>query len=224
MIDQSELIVDSFAGGGGASLGIAWATGRAPDIAINHDASAIAMHAANHVDTEHVREDVWKADLRSLTKRRKVGLLWLSPDCKHFSRAKGSKPVENRIRSLAWIACKWAKQIKPRVIFLENVREFEDWGPLVPRLSCRNCNWQGTEGQATLVRTRRKCPRCESRRLKLTDELVPCPARKGLTFKRFVGRLRNLGYEVQWRNLNAADYGARMQPGRYRTRSEESSG
>ncbi len=206
---KRELVIDSFAGGGGASLGIAWATGRAPDIAINHDAAAIAMHATNHPSTKHVLEDVWTADLTRLTKGKSVGLLWLSPDCKHFSRAKGAKPVEKRIRSLAWIACKWAEQIKPRVICLENVREFEDWGPLVPRLECADCQWVGTEGQATLVRTRRKCPRCESRRLKIQLEtMVPCPLRKGLTFKRFVSRLKKLGYAVQWRSLNAADYGA----------------
>jgi len=145
---KRELVIDSFAGGGGASLGIAWATGRAPDIAINHDAAAIAMHAKNHPSTKHVLEDVWSTDLNKLTKGKQVGLLWLSPDCKHFSRAKGAKPVEKRIRSLAWIACKWAEQIKPRVICLENVREFEDWGPLVPRLECSDCQWVGTEGQA----------------------------------------------------------------------------
>jgi DNA (cytosine-5)-methyltransferase 1 len=205
---NNELIIDSFAGGGGASLGIAWALGRCPDIAINHDESAIAMHAANHPSTEHVLEDVWKADLRSLVGDRDVGLLWASPDCKHFSRAKGGKPVEKRIRSLAWIVCRWADQVRPRMIALENVREFADWGPLVPRWTCSSCGWKGTEGQTVLARTRRKCPSCESRKLVITEELVPCPKRKGLTFKRFVGRLRNLGYDVQWRNLDAADYGA----------------
>lgn len=206
MIDG--LIVDSFAGGGGASLGIKWAVGRCPDIAINHDAEAIAMHEANHPSTNHVLEDVWKTDLRRLVGRRKVGLLWASPDCKHFSRAKGGKPVEKRIRSLAWIVCKWADQVRPAVICLENVREFADWGPLVPLWQCRDCGWRGTEGQATLMRVRRKCPTCESRRLMVTEQLVPCQKRKGVTFKRFVGRLKNLGYEVQWRNLDAADYGA----------------
>lgn len=205
---SKELIVDSFAGGGGASLGIAWATGRAPDIAINHDPDAIAMHAANHPSTTHVLEDVWRADLRKLVGGRKVGLLWLSPDCKHFSRAKGAKPVEKKIRSLAWIACKWASEIGPRVIALENVREFADWGPIVPRLHCKDCDWKGTAGQAILMRKNYKCPCCDSKRLTKTDELVPCPNRKGATFKRFVGRLRNLGYQVEWRNLDAADYGA----------------
>jgi DNA (cytosine-5)-methyltransferase 1 len=204
----NEIIVDSFAGGGGASLGIAWATGRAPDIAINHDPSAIAMHVANHPSTEHVLEDVWRADLRALTKGRPVGLLWASPDCKHFSRAKGGKPVEKRIRSLAWIVCRWADQVRPRIIALENVREFADWGPLVPRWVCRDCGWKGTEGQAVLMRTRRRCPACESKSLRETEDLVPCPARKGLTFRRFVGRLRGLGYAVEWRNLDAAEFGA----------------
>lgn len=208
MLDADELIVDSFAGGGGASLGITWATGRAPDIAINHDENAIEMHAANHPDTLHVLEDVWRADLRALVNGRRVGLLWLSPDCKHFSRAKGGKPVEKNIRSLAWIACKWAEQVQPRMIFLENVREFAEWSPLVPRLVCGNCGWKGTEGQAKLLRVRRKCPACECRQLRVTEDMVPDPARKGLTFRRFVGRLRNLGYHVEWRNLDAADYGA----------------
>jgi len=207
-MNHSELIIDSFAGGGGASLGIAWAIGRAPDVAINHDAAAIAMHEANHPSTVHVLEDVWRADLRSLTGGKEVGLLWASPDCKHFSRAKGGKPVEKRIRSLAWIVCRWAAQVKPRIIALENVREFADWGPLVPRLRCEHCGWKGTEGQAVLMRIRSKCPSCDSKRLKVTDEMVPCPDRKGVTFKRWVGRLRNLGYKVEWRNLDAADYGA----------------
>lgn len=205
---MKELIIDSFAGGGGASLGIQWATGQQADIAINHDDNAIKMHEANHPETYHVREDVWKANLVELTQGRPVGLLWTSPDCRHFSRAKGSQPIKKSVRSLAWTVVKWAEQIAPRVIVLENVREFCDWGPVVPQCECRSCGWKGTEGQATLVRVRRRCPRCSDLRLKETGSLVPDPARKGLTFKRFVGRLRNLGYEVQWRNMDAADYGA----------------
>lgn len=207
-LPQHELIVDSFAGGGGASLGIAWATGRAPDIAINHCQAALAMHEANHPSTLHVREDVWRADLRKLTDRRPVGLLWLSPDCKHFSRAKGGKPVSKNVRSLAWIACKWAEQVRPRVILLENVREFAEWGPVVPRWECQDCAWRGTEVQATLARSRRRCPRCESRRVQETCCLVPDPQRKAVTFRRWLGRLRNLGYDVQYRVLDAADFGA----------------
>lgn len=207
MIDR-ELIIDSFAGGGGASLGIALALGHCPDVAINHDAAAIAMHAANHPETRHYTEDVWKLSPRVVTQGRPVGLLWASPDCAHFSRAKGGKPVKKHIRSLAWVVIKWAVETRPRLIMLENVREFEDWGPLLPAWRCADCNWRGTEGQAVLARKRRRCPRCDSLRLAETTDLVPDPSRKGLTFKRFVGRLRNLGYAVQWRVLNAADYGA----------------
>jgi DNA (cytosine-5)-methyltransferase 1 len=205
---KSELIIDSFAGGGGASLGIEQALGRPVDIAINHDDAALMMHAANHPGTKHVREDVWKANLRSLVGRRKVGLLWASPDCKHFSRAKGSKPVEKAIRSLAWIVVLWAKTVKPRVIVLENVREFADWGPLVPRFECRSCDWRGTEGQASLVRRVRRCPRCDASRLRMTDERYPDPDRAGVTFRRWVGSLRSLGYKCEHKVLNAADYGA----------------
>lgn len=207
-LSPQELVIDSFAGGGGASLGIAWALGRAPDIAINHCPDAIAMHAANHPDTHHVREDVWRTDLRRLVGRRPVGLLHASPDCRHFSRAKGGKPVEKSIRSLAWIVCRWAEQVRPRVITMENVREFTGWGPIVPRWRCESCGWGGTEGQATLVRRKRRCPRCESGQLHQTSDQIPDPARQGLTFRRWLGRLRNLGYEVQYRVLDAADYGA----------------
>lgn len=166
-----ELIVDNFAGGGGASLGIEWALGRSPDIAINHDLEAIAMHKANHPNTRHYCEDVWKVDPVEACKGRPVGLAWFSPDCKHFSKAKGGKPVEKKIRGLAWIVVKWAKLVKPRVIILENVEEFADWGPLGP-------------------------------------DSKPCPLRKGFTFRRWLGCLRNLGYEVDFRELAACDCGA----------------
>ncbi|RBP01074.1 C-5 cytosine-specific DNA methylase [Roseiarcus fermentans] len=125
-----ELIVDSFAGGGGASLGIAMALGRAPDIAINHDAEAIAMHAANHPETIHLAANVWQVDPVAATRNRPVGLMWASPDCKHFSKAKGGKPVSRGVRDLAWVVVRWAKQVRPRVILLENVEEFRTWGPL----------------------------------------------------------------------------------------------
>lgn len=125
-----ELIIDNFAGGGGASTGIELALGRHVDIAINHDAMAIAMHTANHPQTKHYCESVWDIDPREVTQGRPVGLVWLSPDCKHFSKAKGGKPVEKKIRGLAWIALRWAAVAKPRVIMLENVEEFITWGPL----------------------------------------------------------------------------------------------
>lgn len=127
-----ELIVDSFAGGGGASFGIELATGRSPDIAINHDREAIALHAANHPDSEHYAEDVWKVDPIDVCAGRPVGLMWLSPDCTHHSKARGGKPRSKKLRGLAWVAVRWAKAVRPRVIVLENVEEFEGWGPLLP--------------------------------------------------------------------------------------------
>lgn len=125
-----ELIVDNFAGGGGASTGIELATGRPVDIAINHDPDAIAMHKANHPYTTHYCESVWDVDPKKVCRGRKVGLAWFSPDCKHFSKAKGGKPVDKNIRGLAWIVLKWAGTVRPRVIILENVEEFQTWGPV----------------------------------------------------------------------------------------------
>lgn len=208
ILQPGEIVVDSFAGGGGASLGIHMALGRGPDIAINHDVDAIKMHEQNHPESLHMTEDVWKVNPKDATGGRPVGLLWASPDCRHFSRAKGGKPVEKSIRSLAWVVVKWAAEVRPRIIILENVREFAEWGPIVPAWRCTSCKWRGTEGQARLVRTRRRCPQCDHHKLIATEEFIPDPDRKGLTFKRWAGRLRNLGYQVEWRNLNAADFGA----------------
>ena len=172
MDQYREIVVDNFAGGGGASTGIEIAIGRSVDIAINHDPAAIAMHRVNHPETKHYTEDVWKVDPVEACAGRPVALAWFSPDCKHFSRAKGSKPVSNKIRGLAWVAVKWAKKVRPRVIMLENVEEFQDWG-----------------------------------RLRKSDS-KPDPAYKGETFNRFVGQLRHLGYQVDYRLLRACDYGA----------------
>lgn len=166
----SEIIVDSFAGGGGASLGIEMALGRSPDIAINHDAEALAMHAANHPSTQHLSKNIWKIDPLDVIAGRPVGLAWFSPDCKHFSKAKGGKPVARNIRDLAWVVVLWAKRVRPRIIMLENVEEFRTWGPL-------------------------------------DENGLPCPVRKGQTFKRWVGELRKLGYRVEHRELRACDYG-----------------
>lgn len=166
-----EIIVDNFAGGGGASTGIALAIGRPPDIAINHDPAAIAMHRANHPETEHYCESVWEVDPRKAAKGRPIGLCWLSPDCKHFSKAKGAKPVEKSIRGLAWVAVRWAATVRPRVIMLENVEEFKTWGPLLK------------DGK-------------------------PDPDKKGRTFQAFINALKRQGYQVDWRELRACDYGA----------------
>ncbi|MCL2690444.1 MAG: DNA cytosine methyltransferase [Chitinispirillia bacterium] len=124
------LIVDNFAGGGGASTGIELAVGRPVDIAINHDPSAIAMHKVNHPHTKHYCESVWEVDPREATQGKPVALAWFSPDCKHFSKAKGGKPVSKEIRGLAWVAVRWAATVRPHVIILENVEEFKTWCPV----------------------------------------------------------------------------------------------
>lgn len=126
-----EIIVDNFAGGGGASTGIELAIGRSVDIAINHDENAVAMHTTNHPDTLHYCESVFDVNPLVATAGRPVGLAWFSPDCRHFSKAKGSKPVEKEIRGLAWIVIRWALAVRPRVMMLENVEEFKTWGPLI---------------------------------------------------------------------------------------------
>lgn len=181
------LVVDNFAGGGGASMGIEQALGRAVDVAINHDAGAVAMHRLNHPHTRHYTSDVFEVDPREVTAGRPVDLCWFSPDCKHFSRAKGSKPVAKRVRGLAWVVVKWAQRVAPRVIMLENVREFETWGPLVPRPGPDGSPVTGRDGSPVMV---------------------PCPRRKGKTFRLWVSKLRRLGYRVEWRTLDAADFGA----------------
>lgn len=125
-----ELVIDLFAGGGGASTGIEQAIGRHVDVAVNHDPQAVSLHQANHPQTRHFVSDVFEVDPLAVTEGRAVGMLWASPDCKHFSKAKGGKPVSKKIRGLAWVVVKWAKAVRPRVIFLENVEEFQTWGPL----------------------------------------------------------------------------------------------
>lgn len=125
-----EIIVDNFAGGGGASTGIELATGRRVAIAINHDPDAIRMHRTNHPYTEHLQASVWDVDPVAVCRGRSVGLAWLSPDCKHFSKAKGAALVDRKIRGLAWITLRWAAKMRPRVIILENVEEFQTWGPV----------------------------------------------------------------------------------------------
>lgn len=127
---NGELIVDNFAGGGGASTGIEMATGISVDIAINHDPEAIKMHKANHPNTKHYCESVWDVDPVKACNGHPVALAWFSPDCKHFSKAKGGKPKDKNIRGLAWVALRWAGKVRPRVIMLENVEEFKTWGPL----------------------------------------------------------------------------------------------
>jgi DNA (cytosine-5)-methyltransferase 1 len=165
------LVVDLFAGGGGASAGIEAALGRAVDIAINHDAIALAVHKANHPDTVHLEADIWEVKPQEAVNGRPVELLWASPDCTHFSVAKGDVPRRQEIRSLAWAVVRWAAAVRPAVIILENVSEFRTWGPL------------GADGR-------------------------PVKRRMGVTFLRWKGKLERLGYRVDFRILDAAEYGA----------------
>ena len=125
-----KLLADFFAGGGGVSTGMEMALGRSPDFAVNHCQAALAMHAANHPETEHLLEDVFKVDLRGRCAGREADLMWFSPDCRHFSKAKGGQPRSRSVRGLAWSAVRAAEQVRPRCIILENVEEFRTWGPL----------------------------------------------------------------------------------------------
>jgi DNA (cytosine-5)-methyltransferase 1 len=219
-----EIIVDNFAGGGGASTGIELAIGRSVDIAINHDENAIAMHKTNHPDTLHYCESVFDVDPVAATGGNPVGLAWFSPDCRHFSKAKGAKPVKKEIRGLAWIVLRWALAKRPRVMMLENVEEFKTWGPLIdipPKPDLPEALMADFIGPVYPGNSR------------------PDPARTGETFNAFVGMLSTgipadhpalaevceflsiergseqaqklvdgLGYDVGYRELRACDYGA----------------
>ncbi len=184
------MIVDNFAGGGGASTGIEMAIGRSPDVAINHNAEALAMHAANHPETRHYATDVFEIDPRVVVRNQRVGLAWFSPDCTHHSKARGGKPIRDsgkKSRSLAWVVVRWAEQVRPRVIMLENVEEFEQWGPLVPKV--------GDDGEPQFTPDG-------------TPWYVPCPQRVGKTFRAWKRKLERLGYVVELKQLRACDYGA----------------
>ncbi len=169
----SEIIVDLFAGGGGASEGIRLALGRDPDVAVNHDEVALALHMANHPGTWHLRQDVWAVPPRWATRRRPVGLLWASPDCTHFSKAKGGAPRrERKRRDLAWVVEKWAREVRPRVIVLENVEEFKTWGPL-DRDGCIIASQSGTTFCAFVRRLRRLGYAVDWRELRACDYGAP---------------------------------------------------
>lgn len=185
LIDENDLIIDNFCGGGGASEGIEEALQRAVDFAINHDDEAIRMHEVNHPRTVHLRNNVWRVDPLDVTEGRPVGFIWFSPDCKHFSKAKGGKPREKSIRDLAWVVVHWVKRLQQaarragdpnwrkiiKVIAIENVEEFRTWGPL-----------------------------CE--------QGYPIKERAGETFKQWCDELRKCGGKIEWKELRACDYGA----------------
>ncbi|MEO5811587.1 MAG: DNA cytosine methyltransferase [Rhodanobacter sp.] len=201
---RGEIIVDLFAGGGGASEALRQALGRDPDIAINHDPLAIGMHAANHPFTKHLQTDVWQANPVTEVAGRRIGWFHASPDCTHFSQAKGGQPRSRVTRSLSWVVLKWAGSLAktgnaPRIISLENVEQILTWGPLIAKrckTTRRVLKLDGTvaeKGEQVSV---------------WNQQLVPDKRHAGRTWAQFVAALRAIGYTVEWRKLIASDYGA----------------
>ena len=200
---MNGLIVDNFAGGGGASTGMGWAIGRSVDIAINHDPDAIAMHSANHPETLHYCESVFDIDPVQATAGKPVDLAWFSPDCKHFSKAKGSKPVNKEIRGLAWVTVRWAMKVRPRVMMLENVEEFKTWGPLIEcpvTDAMRPCPERKGETFAAFVSMLSTGIDADH------PALTECVETLGLLDTAKL--IKGLGYKVEYRELRACDYGA----------------
>ena len=198
-----ELIVDNFAGGGGASTGIELAIGRSVDIAINHDENAVAMHRTNHPDTLHYCENVFDVDPKAATGGKAVGFAWFSPDCTHYSKARGSKPVKREIRGLAWVSLRWALDVQPRAMALENVEEFKTWGPL---LSCEmrpDPDRSGETFKAFVGMLSNGIPADHPALFECCDFLGLSPDSKDA--RRLI---TGLGYQVEYRELRACDYGA----------------
>ncbi|EOV6076875.1 TPA: DNA cytosine methyltransferase [Klebsiella pneumoniae] len=200
---DSEIIVDNFAGGGGASTGIELAIGRSVDIAINHDPNAVAMHTTNHPGTLHYCESVYSVRPKVATAGRRVGLAWFSPDCRHFSKAKGAKPVEKAIRGLAWIVIRWALDVGPRVMMLENVEEFKTWGPILAAEMRPDPDRVGETFLAFVGMLTSGVPADHPALLECCEFLELSPDSEQV--KRLVA---GLGYVVDFRELRACDYGA----------------
>lgn len=203
MIKPNEIIVDNFAGGGGASEGMEMGLGCHVDIAINHDPLAIEMHKINHPETKHYCESVWDVDPVEACDGRPVGLAWFSPDCKHFSKAKGSKPVDKNIRGLAWVVVRWAALVSVRKFKLENVEEFKTWGPLIeiaPSIFKPDPERKGETFDAFI--------KCLTTGLPYShpawDEIIDI---LGDDFPCYRKLHKGLGYQVEYRTLAACDYG-----------------
>lgn len=194
-----EIVVDLFAGGGGASTALEQALGRPVDVAVNHNPWAVAMHAANHPLTAHLCQDVWEADPRIECSGQPVGWLHASPDCTHFSQAKGGQPRSRATRSLSWVVLRWAGTVRPRIISLENVREILKWGPLVAKRCKATGRVVKLDGSVAAPRERVPID---------AQFLIPDKHRAGRTWRHFVRALHRLGYAVEWRLLKACDYGA----------------
>lgn len=199
-LDLAEkIIVDLFAGGGGMSVAMEEALGRSPDVAINHNEDALSLHRLNHPQTRHFIADVWEVDPLTATRGRPVGLLHLSPDCTHHSQARGGQPRDNKIRALSWVALRWAGVVKPDIITLENVKQIQKWGPLIAKRDKKT-------GRAIKIDETVAAP---GEQVPLQEQyLIPDPKRAGKTWRQFVASLEHLGYTVESRVLNAADYGA----------------
>ena len=199
---KAEIFVDNFAGGGGASTGIEIAIGRNVDIAINHDPDAIAMHKANHPNSKHYCEDVWEVDPQEACEGRPVALAWFSPDCKHFSRAKGGKPVDNNIRGLAWVSIRWALLVRPRVIMLENVPEIQTWCPLgADNRPIKERSGETFKGFIKILST--GLPKDHPAFIECCNALridIDSPYADELS--------KGLGYKVEYKELMSCDYGA----------------
>lgn len=186
-----------FAGLGGACDGLE-AAGLPIHLAVNHDPIAIAAHRKRHPHTMHLQSDVFEVDPRQVTHGRPIGVLWASPDCRDFSRAKGGAPVSPRVRSLPWVVCRWAGQGKPLVIFGENVSEIRTWGPLIALRDKETGRVIRRDGSVAMP---------GERVARQDQQLVRDPDRRGLTFQAWVRHLERLGYRVEHRDLVAADYG-----------------
>ncbi len=201
-LDDADVIGDAFAGGGGASLAQFLALGRHPTFAINHDAEAIAMHAANHPETKHYIENIYAVDPVKACEGKRVGFMWFSPDCTHFSGAKGSKPRDQKIRGLAWIVVRWAAKVAPVRIVVENVAEFLSWGPL-HQTHIDGCKLiparqrRGRDGKERLTCSKKGC-----------HYHRPIKARRGETYRAWHRKLVHLGYTIEARVLRACDFGA----------------
>lgn len=194
-----EIVVDLFAGGGGASTALEQALGRPVDIAINHNPWAVAMHAANHPLTSHLCQDVWEADPRIECGGKPVGWLHASPDCTHFSQAKGGQPRSRATRSLSWVVLRWAGTVRPRIISLENVKEILKWGPLVAKRDKATGRVVKLDGSIAAA----------GERVPIDQQfLIPDKRHAGRTWRHFVAALQRIGYVVEWRRLKACDYGA----------------
>lgn len=194
---DDEIVVDLFAGGGGASTGLELGLQRPVNVAVNHSPVAIAVHEANHPAARHYTSDVYEVDPLIATQGSKVGWLHASPDCTHHSQARGGQPRDRKIRALSWVVLKWAGTVRPRVISMENVKQLLQWGPLVAK---RDETGRVVKLDGSVAARGERVPVSE-------QFLVPCRKRAGAYFRLFVAELNRLGYEVSWRELLAADHG-----------------